>query len=104
MNHHSVTSSKLIKLLPFCLLAHTSATSAFNMAYVEVNSNFFGNVACYIRSDNQQPFFGAAAIFAGSINGNNPNAPQILFNSNVDAVLHSAQVTNLQAKGIKVLM
>lgn len=75
-----------------------------NMSYVEVNSNRLSNVGCYIRSDNNKPFFALTSIFAGNINGSMPNEPLIYFNDNVMAVLKSTQVRDLQAQGIKVLM
>ena len=104
MQENKATINMLIKTSLLYLAAYTSSAFSFNMAYVEVNSNSFANVGCYIRSDNQQPFFNAAAIFAGNINGNEPNAPEFFFNDNVKAVLHSSQIVNLQQKGIKVLI
>jgi hypothetical protein len=74
------------------------------MSYVEVNSNRLENVGCYIRSDTQQPFFSVTSIFAGNINGSDPNQPVIYFNDHVVATLQSSQVHNLQKQGIKVLM
>ena len=95
------------RLIGFCLLMLTTYTSfafRFNMAYVEVNSNPLENVRCYIRSDNHKPFFGYTAIFAGNINGTEPNRPEIYFNEHVQAVLNSSQVQSLRHQGIKVLM
>lgn len=98
------TINKLIKSSLLSFTAYTGAAFSFNMSYVEVNTNALSNVGCYIRSDNQQPFFDATSIFAGNINGTDPNAPQINFNTQVQAVLQSSQVKNLQTQGIKVLM
>ena len=80
-------------LAPLCLQAMN-----FNMAYVEVNSNALANVGCYLNSVTNQPFFGISAIFAGNINGTSPNAPEIFFNSNVQAILESSQISHLQQK------
>lgn len=105
MSQNAIVISKLVRTSLLSLAAlYTSSALSFNMSYVEVNSNALSNVGCYIRSDNQQPFFDAVSIFAGNINGSDPNAPQLFFNPNVEAVLQSSQVKNLQAQGIKVLM
>ena len=77
---------------------------AFNMAYVEVNANRFENAGCYIQSDNQRPFFAAASIFAANVAGDSPNAPEIFLNEQVQQILQSTQVKNLQKKGMKVLL
>ena len=77
---------------------------AFNMAYVEVNTNHLKNASCFIRSDNKQPFFGLIGLFAANINGANPNEPRVYFNEHVQAVLKSAQIKELHQHGIKVLL
>lgn len=81
-----------------------SSANAGNMAYVEVNANRFENVGCYINSDNKQPFFKMAAIFAANINGSDSNAPIIYLNPEVTATLKSNQIQHLHQKGIKVLV
>lgn len=87
------------------LLGFLSANShAFNMAYVEVNSNRFDNVACYVYTDTKKPFFQIASILAANINGENPNKPEIFMNPQVVATLDSGQVKKLHAAGIKVLL
>lgn len=93
------------KLLAYGLLLITyTSAHAFNMAYVEVNTNSIQNTACYIRSDTKQPFFGAVSIFAANINGQSPDSPEIYFNDNVVKVLNSNQIDFLHKNGIKVLM
>lgn len=94
----------MAKLFLLGLSLFSSSVFAFNMAYVEVNSNRLDNVRCYLRTDNNQPYFSITAIFAGNINGNDPNNPKIYFNDNVVALLKTSQVQDLQAQGIKVLM
>lgn len=96
-------------IVTICTIAFTNVFAdnhnTFNMAYVEVNDHSLANTGCYIRSDNNKPFFDMVSIFAANINGNNPNAPVIYFNPQVDTILnHSNQVANLQSKGIKVLL
>lgn len=77
---------------------------AFNIAYVEVNSNHFANAGCYIDSESKKPFFTMASIFAANINGDNPNHPEIYLNPQVKSTLHSQQIEELHKKGIKVLV
>lgn len=82
----------------------TANVFAFNMAYVEVNTNRFDNVGCYVEVSNQKPIFQVASIFAANINGESPNAPEIYLNPEVSATLNSEQVNILHKKGIKVLV
>ena len=98
----------LIKIIFAILSANVIATPSFNMAYVGGQGNL-SDTACYIRSDNGQPYFNIVSIFAASIKGTTPSAPTIQFNNNVTSLLDSAltpgsQVYNLRAKGIKVLL
>ena len=86
------------------LTIFASTAYSFNMSYVEVNSNSLQNVGCYIRSDNQQPFFSMTALFAANINGSHPNEPKIFFNEQAEAVLKSSQIKNLHKKGVRVLI
>lgn len=100
------------KSLPLLLISSTLAWSAFadntqpfNMAYVEVNDHILSNVGCYVRVDNGNNFFQMVSIFAANINGKDPNQPKIYFNPQVDKLLNKTnQVTELQQKGIKVLL
>lgn len=95
---------KLIVLLSIIVSVSTFAFQPNNMAYVEVNTNALSNVGCYLRASNKIPYFSMAAIFAGNINGDEPNSPIIYFNPQVKAVLASNQVQILQHQHIKVLM
>ncbi len=91
----------------FCLSTSLCAyadNAPFNMAYVEVSSNKISTAGCYIRTDNNKPFFDFVSVFAGNINGLNPNKPEIYLNPHVDAILNSNQISTLQNKGIKVLL
>ncbi len=85
---------------------YSATTQAFtNMAYVEVNSNAFSNVACFYLDKTRKPLFDMASIFAANINGDNPNEPYIFFNHQVRHVLNETDaVKRLQQKGIKVLL
>ena len=97
---------KSIALICLCssFAAHAS-NQLFNMAYVETNTNKLSNAGCFIRSDNNKPFFNMVSVFAANINGSDPNTPVIYFNPNVDQLLnHTNQVQELQNKGIKVLL
>lgn len=82
----------------------TNHAYAVNMAYVEVNSNAFKNVGCYIDSDSKKSFFEIASVFAANINGDNPNEPVIYLNDNVIAALESDIIKDLHAKGIKIVV
>ncbi|MHB1949715.1 MAG: glycosyl hydrolase family 18 protein [Gammaproteobacteria bacterium] len=100
---------KLISFICICLSSSVFAQhdniSPFNMAYVEVNDNNLANAGCYVRSDNGKPFFHMASIFAANIHGDDPNQPNIYFNSQVDTLLnHTDQVARLHNQGIKVLL
>ncbi|KAB8033131.1 glycosyl hydrolase family 18 protein [Fluviispira multicolorata] len=83
-----------------------NANALIKMSYVEVNSNELANVGCYVRSDNLTPFINITSIFAANINGDNPNKPEIYFNPQVINLLNNnyEQISNLQKKGIKVLI
>ncbi|MBA3662256.1 MAG: hypothetical protein H0W64_11030 [Gammaproteobacteria bacterium] len=93
-----------ITMVAILLGFFTASAHAANMAYIEVNSNRFENVGCYVDSDKKQPFFQIASIFAANINGNDPNKPVIYLNPQVTATLSSSQVQRLHEKGIKVLV
>ncbi len=106
----SIPNIKLILVKFIFIILSTSAIAApsFNMAYVGGQGNL-SDAACYIRSDNGQPYFNIVSIFAASIKGTTPSAPTIQFNNNVSSLLNSAltpgsQVYNLRAKGLKVLL
>lgn len=87
------------------LCVYAGSHSIFNMGYVEVNTNQLSTAGCYIRTDNNKPFFKFVSVFAANINGYEPNKPEIYFNPQVDALLnHTNQVSVLQSKGIKVLL
>ena len=91
-----------LKLL-FASMLFAANAQAVNMAYVEVNSNYFANARCFINS-NKQSFFGMASIFAANINGKNPNQPEIYLNPQVTQTLNSSQIDEMHAQGIKVLL
>lgn len=101
---NNATIKKMVHASVLMLTTATAAAFSFNMSYVEVNSNALSNVGCYIRSDNQQPYFGVTSIFAANVNGTDPNAPVIYYNDNIQALLQTSQVKDLQKQGIKVLM
>jgi GH18 family chitinase len=85
--------------------AFSSDNSPLNVAYVEINSNNFANVACYVREDNNKPFFNIATIFGANIHGDDPDKPRIFLNPKADALLNqSSQVKRVQKQGIKVLL
>ena len=93
---------KMISLL--CLYSSLSFAVPFNIAYVEVNDNKLVTAGCFINQ-NDKPFFNIVGIFAANINGNDPNAPYIYFNSQVAKLLNQTnQVSSLQAQGIKVVL
>lgn len=92
-------------ILPLLAYSTLAMASPFNMAYVEVNSNQLSNVACFVRANDDKPFFNMVSIFAANINGKDPNSPEIYFNPQVDHLINQTnQVSMLQAKGIKVLL
>ena len=93
----------------------------FNTAYVEVNSSDFGNVGRYFyknKKGHDKPFFDYAAIFAANINADPVTGKAVLFmNEHVSPLLCgkkgctdktpakvSSKVTDLQKKGVKVLL
>ncbi len=93
--------------IAFCLSQSIYANflSPLNMAYVEVNDHKLTNAGCYIKTSNNKPFFDMISVFAANINGTDSNNPIIYFNPQVDALLNkTSQVTELQKKGIKVLL
>ena len=98
----------LIKFIFVILSTSAIAAPSFNMAYVGNQGNL-SDTACYIRSDNNQPYFNMVSIFAAGIKGTTPSQPIIQFDSNVSSYLESAtipgsQVYNLRAQGFKVLL
>ncbi|MEL4425016.1 glycosyl hydrolase family 18 protein [Shewanella indica] len=75
------------------------------VAYVEVNSNDFSNVACY--QENNQPLFDVAVIFAANINFDNRSGKASLYlNEHVSNLLNHQldKIRAVQAQGTKVVL
>jgi hypothetical protein len=74
-----------------------------NVAYVEVNTNDFANVGCYVLEDGSQ-FFDVACIFAANINEAG-GVPSLYLNPQVSNVLNDTDAVKvLQELGITVLL
>jgi len=88
------------------LAASPLASTVKTLAYVEVNSNDFDNVGCYVYGSPAKEFFNMASIFAANINYDDvQKKPVLYFNPNVDHVLNGTNyVKDLQSKGIKVFL
>jgi len=84
-------------------LKAANPTTPFVTAYVEVNSNDFGNPGCYTYGTAANQLFGVSVIFAANINSTN-GVPTLYFNPQVQATLNSGKVAYLQSLGIKVLL
>lgn len=84
-------------------LKAANLTSPFATAYVEVNSNDFGNPGCYTYGTPANQLFGVSVIFAANINFTN-GAPTLYFNPQVQETLNSGKVAYLQSLGIKVVL
>ncbi|MCL1036819.1 glycosyl hydrolase family 18 protein [Shewanella submarina] len=75
------------------------------VAYVEVNSNDFGNIACY-QEDNE-PLFDVAVIFAANINFDaDTRKASLHFNQQVSELLNNQlhKVRAVQDQGTKVIL
>lgn len=88
-----------------CLALSSTSLYAFeNVAYVETNSNALSNVACFVDSQTQKPFFDTAVIFALNVDGSDPNNAQISINSQDHTLLtQTNEIQALQSQGIKVV-
>lgn len=84
----------------------TQITGPLTVAYVEVNSNNFNNVGCYMYDSSTTELFNIAIIFAANINYDDSSHKAVLYyNPQVSFLLDSTDyVKNLQSLGIKVLL
>ena len=92
--------------IAFSLSIYVSNINAFfNMGYVGVNNQSLMNIRCFVNTQDNQPFFSMASIFAANINGENPDDPVLYFNPQVSATLKNQKgINQLKSEGIKVLL
>lgn len=85
--------------------AAPATSGPVNVAYVEVNSNEFKNVARYTLAGTTRPAFDIGVIFAANINWDGQKA-YLHLNDQVTSTLNNAatQIRPVQARGTKVLL
>ena len=75
--------------------------NVFLPCYVETNTTNPRVLGDYVKATDGTPLFDLGILFAANINGT-PDAPVLSYNSQLQAVLDSGVVGELQKKGLKV--
>ena len=76
-------------------------SNVFLPCYVETNTTNPSVLGDYVKSNDGTPLFDLGILFAANINGT-PDAPVLSYNTQLQAVLDSGVVGELQKKGLKV--